>query len=217
MILLIDNFDSFVYNLSRYLQELGKETLVVRNDSIDIPALRALAPEAIVISPGPCDPQAAGISLDVIRQVSPRVPTLGVCLGHQAIGEAFGGRVVRGTPVHGRAADIHHDGRGVFDGLPSPFEAARYHSLIVERRGLPDALEVTATLDDGTIMGLRHRGFPIVGIQFHPESVLTEHGHRLLKNFLTHEVLPCRRGRRTAAKPQLLGDVREHTTLARPT
>jgi anthranilate synthase/aminodeoxychorismate synthase-like glutamine amidotransferase len=217
MILLIDNFDSFVYNLSRYLEELGNETLVVRNNAIDIPALRALAPEAIVISPGPCDPKAAGISLDVIRQVSPRVPTLGVCLGHQAIGEAFGGRVIRGTPVHGRAAAIHHDGRGIFDGLASPFEAARYHSLIVEREGLPDALEVTATLDDGTIMGVRHRAFPIVGIQFHPESVLTEHGHTLLANFLTHEMLPCRRGRPAAAVPQPMGDRRKHPILARPT
>ena len=206
MILLIDNFDSFVYNLSRYLEELERETMVVRNDAITIREVRELAPEAIVISPGPCDPQAAGISLEIIRQLSPRTPTLGVCLGHQAIGEAFGGRVVRGTPVHGRSDTIHHDGRGIFEGLPSPFEAARYHSLIVAREELPDTLEVTATLDDGTIMGLRHRAFPIVGIQFHPESVLTEFGHLLLANFLAHETVPQRRGQ-VPHHPKPLGDL----------
>ena len=174
MILLIDNYDSFVYNLARYLEELGKKTLVCRNDAIDIPTLRALRPEAIVLSPGPCDPQRAGISLSVVRELAGEVPILGICLGHQVIGAAFGGDVVRGSPVHGRVGVIYHDGRGIFHGIPSPFCAGRYHSLVVSPRGLPETLEVAAQL-------------PVVGIQFHPESVLTEHGHTLLGNFLERE------------------------------
>jgi len=185
MLLLIDNFDSFVYNLARYFEELGRETLVVRNDAIDVDRIRVLRPEAIVISPGPCDPEKAGVSITVVRELGPDVPILGVCLGHQAIGAAYGGRVVRGEPVHGRASPIYHDGLGVFDGVPSPFEAARYHSLVVAEDGLPGELAVTARLEDGTIMGLRHRTHPVVGLQFHPESILTDHGHRLLANFLS--------------------------------
>jgi para-aminobenzoate synthetase component 2 len=190
MILLVDNFDSFVYNLARYLEEIGNETLVVRNDQIDIAGIRALNPEAIVISPGPCAPPKAGISMDVVRELGAEVPILGVCLGHQVIGAAYGGQVVRGEPVHGRASPIHHDGRGIFQGMPAPFQAGRYHSLVVARAGLPAKLEVAAALADGTIMALRHACHPVVGIQFHPESVLTEHGHALLRNFLDHEKQP---------------------------
>jgi anthranilate synthase/aminodeoxychorismate synthase-like glutamine amidotransferase len=184
VILLIDNFDSFVYNLARYFEELGEETVVVRNDALTTADVRALAPAAIVISPGPCDPARAGVSLDVIREMGPRVPILGVCLGHQAIGAAYGGLVLRGQPCHGRSSRIFHQGGGVFAGIPSPFSAARYHSLVVSPVGLPAELEVTALTGDGTVMGLRHRKFPVFGVQFHPESVLTEHGHRLLRNFL---------------------------------
>ena len=187
MILLIDNFDSFVYNLARYLEELGREAVVVRNNAIDLDGIRRLDPDAIIVSPGPCDPLRAGISLEVFSKLGPEFPVLGVCLGHQALGAAFGGSVVRGSPVHGRTAEIHHDRRGLFRGLPSPFRAARYHSLIVSATDLPAALEVTARLDDGTIMGLRHRHLPLQGIQFHPESILTEHGHALLRNFLEEE------------------------------
>ena len=188
MILLIDNFDSFVYNLARYLEEIGRETLVVRNNAIGIERIRALAPEAIVISPGPCDPPRAGISVEAVRELGAEIPILGVCLGHQAIGAALGASVVRGAPVHGRAGTVHHDGTGIFHGIPSPFEAARYHSLVVSPSGLPPSLEVAAWLADGTIMALRHRERPILGVQFHPESVLTQHGHRLLANFLEREV-----------------------------
>src|SRR5437867_10652890 len=163
MILLIDNYDSFVYNLARYLEELGKKTLVCRNDAIDIPTLRALRPEAIVLSPGPCDPQRAGISLSVVRELAGEVPILGICLGHQVIGASFGGDVVRGSPVLGRVGVIYHDGRGIFHGIPSPFCAGRYHSLVVSPRGLPETLEVAAQLQDGTIMALRHRDLPVVG------------------------------------------------------
>jgi anthranilate synthase/aminodeoxychorismate synthase-like glutamine amidotransferase len=190
MILLIDNFDSFVYNLSRYLEELGQRTLVVRNDAVDVAAIRELRPEAIVISPGPCDPWRAGISLRVVTDLAGEVPILGVCLGHQAIGAAFGASVVRGEPAHGRIGLVHHDGRGVFHGLPSPLRAARYHSLVVARADLPPELEIAATLEDGTIMAVRHRRLPVVGLQFHPESVLTEHGHELLANFLARETVP---------------------------
>ena len=179
MILLIDNYDSFVHNLARYLEELGQRTRVVRND-----AVLDLAPESIVLSPGPCDPSKAGICLDVVRQLGSRIPILGVCLGHQAIAEAYGGRVVRDVPRHGHTSEVLHDGVGVFEDVPSPFPAARYHSLLVSRDGLPAELEVTARTRDGKIMGLRHRVHPVVGLQFHPESVLTKHGHRLLANFL---------------------------------
>lgn len=187
MLLLIDNFDSFVYNLARYFEEIGRETLVVRNDAIGIERIRALAPEAIVISPGPCDPPRAGISIEVVRELGAEIPILGVCLGHQAIGAALGASVVRGDPVHGRTGTVHHDETGIFHGIPNPFRAARYHSLVVSPAGLPPSLEVAAWLEDGTIMALRHREFPILGVQFHPESVLTQHGHRLLANFLERE------------------------------
>ena len=186
MLLLIDNYDSFTYNLVHYLGELGARPQVVRNDAITVQDALALAPEAIVLSPGPCDPAQAGICLALTRAAAGAgIPLLGVCLGHQAIGEAFGGRVVRHTEiVHGKLADIRHQGAGVFEGLPSPLRATRYHSLVVERASLPAELEVTAELADGTIMGLRHRDLPIEGVQFHPESIRSEHGHALLKNFL---------------------------------
>ena len=185
MLLLIDNYDSFTFNLAQYLGEIGADVKVVRNDAIDVPGVAALAPSHIVISPGPCDPDKAGVSLAVIREFAGRVPLLGVCLGHQAIGRAFGGRVVHAKRVvHGKADRVTHDGRGVFTGLPERFLAGRYHSLAVERASLPDCLEITATTEDGEIMGLRHREHAVEGVQFHPESVLTEHGHELLKNFL---------------------------------
>jgi anthranilate synthase component 2 len=184
MILLIDNFDSFVYNLARYFEELERETRVYRNDALTIGELRTLAPEAIVLSPGPCDPERAGISIAVVRELGDEIPILGICLGHQAIGAAFGARVVRGIPCHGRTSEIHHDGQGIFRGIPSPFNAARYHSLAVSAADLPPALEVQATTRDGAIMAVRHRRRTIVGLQFHPESILTEHGHELLANFL---------------------------------
>ena len=187
MLLLLDNFDSFVYNLARYLEELGQETLVVRNDAIDVAGVRSLRPRAIVISPGPCDPSRAGVSLDIVRKLGAEVPILGVCLGHQVIGAAYGAEVIRGKPVHGRTAAIRHDGRGIFHDIPNPFTAARYHSLILSPDGLPQTLEVAAYLDDGTIMAVRHREFPVVGVQFHPESVLTEHGPQFLLNFLLRE------------------------------
>lgn len=191
MLLMIDNYDSFTFNLVQYLQELGEQVQVVRNDELDVPAIVALAPARVVISPGPCTPNEAGVSLELIRCLAGRVPILGVCLGHQAIGQAFGGKVVRaGTIMHGKTSPIHHCGAGVFSGLPSPFSATRYHSLVVERASLPACLEETAwTLDDhgqpAEIMGLRHREFAIEGVQFHPESILTEHGHAMLRNFLS--------------------------------
>jgi anthranilate synthase component 2 len=187
MLLLIDNYDSFTFNLVHYLGELGAEVVVRRNDAIDVQAAMAMRPAAIVLSPGPCAPQQAGICLALTAAAAETgTPLLGVCLGHQAIGEAFGGRVVRaGEIVHGKTRPIHHGGAGVFRGLPSPFAATRYHSLIVERETLPEVLEVTAWAEDGTIMGLRHRTRPIEGVQFHPESIATEHGHALLRNFLS--------------------------------
>jgi anthranilate synthase component 2 len=186
MLLLIDNYDSFTYNLFHYLGELGAEVTVRRNDEIDVQAALGLNPDAILLSPGPCYPDQAGICLALIAAAAEtRTPLIGVCLGHQAIGQAFGGKVVRaGEIVHGKLGTIRHRGEGVFDGLPSPFHATRYHSLIVERASLPAALEVTAELDDGTIMGLAHRDLPIHGVQFHPESIASEHGHALLRNFL---------------------------------
>jgi anthranilate synthase component 2 len=185
MLLLIDNYDSFTYNLYQYLAELGAQVVVRRNDEITPDEAEALAPDHLVISPGPCTPREAGVSTALIEQLGPRVPTLGVCLGHQCIGEAFGGRVVRApVPVHGKPALIHHHGAGVLAGLPSPFAATRYHSLIVERATLPTALEITAESEDGLIMALRHRTFPIQGVQFHPESVLTDDGKALLHTFL---------------------------------
>jgi anthranilate synthase component 2 len=185
MILMIDNYDSFTYNLVQYLGELGAALRVHRNDAIDVEAVAALRPAGIVLSPGPGTPREAGVCMPVIRALGDRVPILGVCLGHQAIGEVYGGVVERApVPVHGKTARIHHDGRGVFTGLPSPFEATRYHSLVVRRAGLPRCLEVSAETEEGLVMGLRHRDHPVEGVQFHPESILTEHGKRLLRNFL---------------------------------
>lgn len=186
MLLLIDNYDSFTWNLVHYLGELGAEVKVVRNDALQVQDALAMAPQAIVLSPGPCDPAQAGICLPLTRAASEAgVPLLGVCLGHQTIGEAFGGRVIRCHEiVHGKMGTMHHGGKGVFAGLPSPFQATRYHSLVVERETLPDCLEITAWLEDGTIMGLRHREKLIEGVQFHPESIASEHGHQLLRNFL---------------------------------
>ncbi|MBB3345247.1 aminodeoxychorismate/anthranilate synthase component II [Luteimonas sp. RC10] len=191
MLLMLDNYDSFTWNLVQYLQALGAEVRVERNDALTVEQIERLAPERIVISPGPCTPNEAGVSLAVIERLGATVPILGVCLGHQALGQAYGGRVVRaGRIMHGKTSPIRHEGRGVFTGLPDGFDATRYHSLVVERASLPDCLEVTAWTehDDGTveeIMGLRHRMYPVEGVQFHPESILTEHGHALLKNFLT--------------------------------
>jgi anthranilate synthase component 2 len=185
MILVLDNYDSFTYNLVQYLGELGAEVKVVRNDELSVEQVEALAPERVVISPGPCTPNEAGISLALVARLAGKVPILGVCLGHQAIGQAFGGRVVRARQVmHGKVSRIRHDGRGVFAGVPDEFVATRYHSLVVERDSLPAALEVTAQSEDGEIMGLRHRSLAVEGVQFHPEALLTEHGHRMLENFL---------------------------------
>jgi anthranilate synthase/aminodeoxychorismate synthase-like glutamine amidotransferase len=182
---MIDNYDSFTYNLVQYLGELGEQVKVVRNDEISAGDVEALAPARVVISPGPCTPSEAGISLELIERFSGRVPILGVCLGHQAIGQAFGGKVVRARRVmHGKVSRIRHDGRGVFAGVPNDFVATRYHSLVVERASLPDCLEVSAESEDGEIMGLRHRSLPVEGVQFHPEALLTEHGHMMLENFL---------------------------------
>ena len=193
MLLLIDNYDSFTWNLVHYLGELGAEVRVVRNDALNVQDAMALNPAAIVLSPGPCDPDQAGICLPLtLAAAEARVPLLGVCLGHQAIGQAFGGRVIRCHEiVHGKMGTMHHEGLGVFAGLPSPFQATRYHSLIVDRATLPAALEVTAWLADGTIMGLRHRDRLIEGVQFHPESIASEHGHALLRNFLNLAKVPA--------------------------
>ncbi|TAK69292.1 MAG: aminodeoxychorismate/anthranilate synthase component II [Betaproteobacteria bacterium] len=185
MLLLIDNYDSFTYNLAQYFGELGEEVRVVRNDAIDLAGIAALGPARIVISPGPCTPNEAGISVPLVRAFAGKLPILGVCLGHQAIGQAFGARIVHaGRVMHGKTSAIRHASKGVFAGLPSPFLATRYHSLAIERASLPDCLEITAESEDGEIMGVRHRQFALEGVQFHPESILTEHGHALLKNFL---------------------------------
>ena len=190
MLLMLDNYDSFTFNLVQYLQALGAEVRVERNDALTVDEIEKLAPERIVISPGPCTPNEAGVSLQLIERLGARVPILGVCLGHQSIGQAYGGDVVRaGRIMHGKTSRIRHEGKGVFAGLPDGYEATRYHSLVVDKRTLPDCLEVTAWTEneDGSIeeiMGLRHREHPVEGVQFHPESILTEHGHALLKNFL---------------------------------
>ena len=190
MLLMIDNYDSFTFNLVQYFGELGEDVKVVRNDELSVAQIAALQPACIVISPGPCTPNEAGVSLEVLRELSPSLPIFGVCLGHQSIGQAFGGKVVRAKRImHGKTSMIRHAGQGVFRGLPDPFEATRYHSLVVERESLPDCLEVTAWTEDeeggiDEIMGLRHREFDVEGVQFHPESILTQHGHALLKNFL---------------------------------
>ncbi|HXG93157.1 MAG TPA: aminodeoxychorismate/anthranilate synthase component II [Blastocatellia bacterium] len=185
MILVIDNYDSFTYNLVQYLGELGAEVKVFRNDTVTIDEMRKLDPERLLISPGPGVPASAGITIDTIRAFAGKIPILGVCLGHQAIGEAFGGRVVRAPYLmHGKTSEICHDSRTIFRGLPYRFKATRYHSLVVDKEGLPDALEISATTPDGVIMGLRHREFPVEGVQFHPESVMTDYGKTLLVNFL---------------------------------
>ncbi len=185
MLLLIDNYDSFTYNLYQYLSELGAQVEVARNDRITLDEIEGLAPERIVISPGPCTPKEAGVSTGVILRFGPRLPILGVCLGHQCLGEAYGGVVSgAGEIVHGKTSRIHHNGAGVLRGLPNPFEAIRYHSLIVQREGLPSCLEATAWTDQGLIMGLRHREYPVEGVQFHPESIMTAVGKDILRNFL---------------------------------
>ena len=191
MLLIIDNYDSFTYNLVQYFGELGQEVRVVRNDEIPAADIAALAPTHIVISPGPCTPNEAGISLDVIKTYAGRIPILGVCLGHQAIGQAFGGRIVRAARVmHGKTSKIFHDEKGVFAGLPNPFEATRYHSLLIERATVPDALDVTAKTWDEEIMAVRHKTLPVEGVQFHPESFLTTAGKELLRNFLARKGRP---------------------------
>jgi anthranilate synthase/aminodeoxychorismate synthase-like glutamine amidotransferase len=185
LILLIDNYDSFVFNLARYFQRLGQATLVMRNSEVAVDEARAMRPGAIVLSPGPCTPKEAGCCLDVVRELHTEFPILGICLGHQAIAKALGGRVIRASePIHGRAALVRHDGRGIFAGLPQTFAAGRYHSLVVDEAKLPACLEVSARAKDGTIMALRHREWPVVGLQFHPESILTEGGYPLLAAFL---------------------------------
>ena len=193
MILLIDNYDSFTYNLVHYFGELGAEIKVVRNDAVNVQEAMAMRPEAIILSPGPCDPDQAGICLPLtLAAAEAKLPLMGVCLGHQTIGQAFGGKVVRHTEiVHGKMGEIHHEGAGVFSGLPSPLKGTRYHSLVVERASLPDSLEMTAWLEDGTIMGLRHRELPIEGVQFHPESIRSEHGHAMIQTFLNTLKVPA--------------------------
>lgn len=198
MILLLDNYDSFVHNLARYFRRLGCATVVVRSDAIDVAGCRSLAPSAIVISPGPRRPEQAGCSVDVIRALSAEIPMLGVCLGHQAIGEAFGGRVVPCGPMHGLASSVTHDGQGVFDGCGNPMRVGRYHSLAIDPPTLPGELIVTARSDDGVIMGVRHRSRPVHGVQFHPESVLTDHGMRVIQNF-------AEMGRAVYPRPMIAG------------
>ncbi|WCK54648.1 aminodeoxychorismate/anthranilate synthase component II [Aneurinibacillus sp. Ricciae_BoGa-3] len=195
MILMIDNYDSFTYNIVQYLGELGEALHVVRNDKITCDEIEKLDPHCIVISPGPCTPNEAGISLEAIRRFAGKIPIFGVCLGHQSIAQVFGGKVIRAEKLmHGKTSAIHHDGRTIFEGLPSPYRATRYHSLIVERESLPNCLEISAETADGEIMGLRHRTLQVEGVQFHPESIMTEHGKQLLHNFLTR----CQ-GRETSA------------------
>src|SRR6056297_3296615 len=193
MLLLIDNYDSFTYNLVHYVGELGAEVVVKRNDALDVQQAMAMNPAGILLSPGPCDPDQAGICLALTAAAAETgTPLLGVCLGHQTIGQAFGGKVVRHSEiVHGKMGRMHHTGTGIFSGLPSPFEATRYHSLVVERESCPEELEITAALEDGTIMGLQHRSLPIHGVQFHPESIASEHGHALLGNFLNEMKVPA--------------------------
>ena len=199
MLLVLDNYDSFTFNLVQYLGELAAEhpiaakVRVERNDALTLEQIRAIAPAAILISPGPGDPDQSGVCLEVLRELSPTIPTLGVCLGHQSIAQVYGGKVVRAKELmHGKTSPVHHSGQGVFEGLPNPLTATRYHSLIAERETLPDCLEITAWLEDGTVMGLRHREFPhIQGVQFHPESVLTQEGHALLANFLRQASQPA--------------------------
>jgi len=186
MLLMIDNYDSFTYNLVQYLGELGEDVRVVRNDQITVADIEKLGPDYIVISPGPCTPNEAGISVETIQKLGGKFPILGVCLGHQSIGQAYGGKIVRAKQLmHGKTSMIRHENKGVFAGLPNPFEATRYHSLVIDPDTVPDVLEVTARTDDGEIMGVRHKALPVEGVQFHPESILTQHGHDMLRNFLT--------------------------------
>lgn len=193
MILLLDNYDSFVYNLDRYLQRLGQDTVVIRSDAIAVEAIAKLEPDAIVISPGPKSPNEAGCSVEVVRRLGRSIPTLGVCLGHQAVGHAFGGRIIRGSePVHGKQSLILHNQSGIFEGIPSPLQVGRYHSLIIDDKDLPDCLEVLATTSDHVIMAIRHRLYPIFGVQFHPESILTECGYEILANFLKLHGRSCK-------------------------
>jgi anthranilate synthase component 2 len=185
MLLMIDNYDSFTYNLVQYFGELGEEVAVYRNDEIALDEVARLKPARIVVSPGPCTPNEAGISVPLIKRFAGEIPVLGVCLGHQSIGQAFGGRIVHAKQLmHGKTSAIRHNDAGVFKGLPNPFQATRYHSLVIERESLPDCFEITAWTDDGEIMGVRHKTLAVEGVQFHPESILTEHGHKLLRNFL---------------------------------
>ena len=224
MVLLIDNYDSFVYNLARYVRELGETPLVRRHDAVTLEEIGALGPSHIIISPGPCTPAEAGVSTAVVRQFGPATPILGVCLGHQCIGAAYGAGIVRaGRPMHGKASRIHHDGRGVFRGVPNPLRAARYHSLVISPVDLPTALRVTATAEDGEIMAVEHVRDPVVGVQFHPESVLTEHGYRLLDHFLHGAaedsdgapLPPHADGIPAAAAPPVPGAARSPAGLAR--
>ncbi|QMT39453.1 aminodeoxychorismate/anthranilate synthase component II [Neisseria shayeganii] len=185
MLLFIDNYDSFTYNIVQYFAELGQEVLVRRNDDISVSEIEALHPQYLVIGPGPCSPKEAGISVAAMQQFAGKLPIMGVCLGHQTIGEAFGGQIVRAkTLMHGKVSPVHHQGSGMFAGLPNPVTCTRYHSLVIDRASLPECLEITAWTDDGEIMGVRHKQFPIEGVQFHPEALLTEHGHDMLRNFL---------------------------------
>lgn len=186
MLLMVDNYDSFTYNLVQYFGELGEKVMVFRNDEITLDEVTKLEPSFIVISPGPCTPYEAGVSVSLISRYCKQIPILGVCLGHQSIGQAFGGRIVHAKQImHGKTTLITHNGTGVFRDLPSPFSATRYHSLVIDQKSLPDCLEITAWAEDGEIMGVRHKTLPVQGVQFHPESILTEHGHKLLRNFLT--------------------------------
>jgi len=214
MILLIDNYDSFVYNLARYVRELGEVPLVRRNDAMTVDDILELAPSHVIISPGPCSPMEAGISTDVVRRVGPSIPVLGVCLGHQCIGAAYGGEIVRaGRPMHGKTSRIHHRGTDLFTGLPNPFLASRYHSLVISPASVPGELEVTATSEDGEIMAVKHATHPVFGVQFHPESVLTEHGYRMLDHFL-HGVPAAPRELPPAADHALVARSRESPSLA---
>ena len=214
MILLIDNYDSFVYNLARYVRELGETPLVQRHDALDVDEIGSLAPSHIIISPGPCSPKEAGISTEVVRRLGARIPVLGVCLGHQCIGAAYGGEIVRaGLPMHGKTSRIHHGGSGIFAGLPNPFLATRYHSLVIAPASVPPSLTVTATSEDGEIMAVQHVEYPVYGVQFHPESVLTEHGYRLLDHFL-HGVPATPRGVPQLADGALVASSLDTSTLA---
>jgi anthranilate synthase/aminodeoxychorismate synthase-like glutamine amidotransferase len=216
MILLIDNYDSFVYNLARYVRELGEVPVVRRHDAVTPDEIRGLGPSHIIISPGPCSPAEAGISTEVVRRLGPTVPILGVCLGHQCIGAAYGGEIVRsGRPMHGKTSPIHHRGKGLFTGIPSPFRATRYHSLVIAPASVPPELEITATAEDGEIMAVQHARFPVFGVQFHPESVLTEHGYRLLDHFL-HGVPAAPRSVPVAADGALVPAYPQVDTLASP-